>query len=272
MEKIKIGGELFSVYGRVASAEQIYDYTNGSSQERINSIVLNKIFSFNFNLAILSSVYGIETDINVVEYKEKGKTIPCKVSWRIERENGFVLDRETSDKGVEFEIINENSTIVQPGTELRWEKEGTTELNAGPGMTTVTMTLEMKDGISNTESKSFWVVPPIYYGFSESSELSEITFTNKKVDISPNGRYTLINNEIKDSESGINLPAYFYICIPSVLGVNKIEITSSGFRVPLEKLSNTVSTDLDIYTCWRNPVGSQVMGGSEVIYDVIVRD
>ena len=43
MGKINIGGELNSIFGRVAAAEQIYDYANNRSQERINTMVLNEL-------------------------------------------------------------------------------------------------------------------------------------------------------------------------------------------------------------------------------------
>jgi hypothetical protein len=266
MKKINIGGELNPVYGRIASAEHIYDYANGKTQEKINTLLLNELYSFTLGLKINTIINGIEGSVSLVEYE--GKKINASISWDIQRKHqlDFDLTRTTCPNGLILSIDNtENSSVEEMTEELRWTKVGSLDLVAGRGITTATMKMDMEDGFSIIETAKFYLIPPIYYGFSPEEEIHnpKVAFSNKLVLPSLSGkRLTLTNDTGGD--------AYFYICLPRELGITKIELTSSGFKVPFDKVlsENTSATDLDIYDCWRNPTGSRVLLGSEIEYDV----
>lgn len=265
MEKINIGGELNPLYGRVASAEHIYDYTNLDSQDRINSRILNELLSFSLNLSVSSLLNGIEVDLDVVEYEE-GKTSPFSINWDIKRKDNSSFEINSEDKPISLRTDNENSVINQQFEQVT---KGKTSLNASKGETVITMTFEI-GGFSASESKSVWVVPPIYYGFSDQIKLNSISSFQKKVAISPEGKYTL-KNENKNENNEV-IPSYFYICIPETLGVQQgIDVFSSGIKVPFEKYDDlTVGTE--VYHCWRNPNDSLIKGHKEVIYNVKIKE
>lgn len=266
MGKINIGGELNSIFGRVAAAEQIYDYANNRTQERINTMVLNELYSFDLGLKIVTTVNGIDGLTDMVEYT--GVPINAEIRWDITRKHGFefVLDKTTCPDGLLLSIDNtENSTLTELDAYGMWGKSGETKLKAGLGITTATMVLDMVENFHAEQQAKFYLLPPIYYGFFAEENVgnpSMIDGFEKLLSKDGKGRYTMIN------ETGN--PAYFYICIPHTLGVSEIEVYSSGFKVPFIKVlnENTPSSGLDLYDCWRNPTGSMIWNNSEIVYDV----
>lgn len=266
MGKINIGAELNPIYGRIGSAAHIYDYANNKTQERINTMLLNEMYSFDLGLNITSIIDGAEGKTNIAEYK--GNTVSAWINWNITRKHGFtfILDQTTCPDGIYLSINNTfESTMTELTSEQLWSEVGRTQLKAGKGVTTATMGMNMEEGFSIEQSASFYHLPPIYFGFSELEEVSNpaLVFENsKRVSITPEGRYRMIN------ESGNS--AYFYICIPHTLDISEIEVYSSGFQVPFIKVlsENTPDTGLDKYDCWRNPIGSMILNSSEIVYDV----
>jgi hypothetical protein len=266
MEKINIGAELNPIYGRIGSAAHIYDYSNNKTQERINTMLLNEMYSFDLGLNITSIISGADGKTNIAEYK--GGTVTASISWNITRKHDFkfILDNITCPDGIYLDIDNTfESTMTELTSEQMWSITGKTELKAGKGVTTATMGLDMEEGFSVEQQASFYHLPPIYYGFSDLEEVTNpaLVFEESKlVSMTPSGRYKMIN------ETGS--PAYFYICIPHTINVSEIEVFSSGFQVPFVKVlsENTSNTGLDNYDCWRNPTGSMILNSSEIIYDV----
>ena len=250
-----------SVYGRLGSAKQIYDYTNNRSQENINTMLLNEIFSFDLGLEVFSLHEGVSTESNIAEFE--GKEINTRVYWNIQRKHNleFEFSKETCPDGVILSTDRADVTLSQP--QDRYASFGNTLMKVNKGITSVTMTVSISD-FTVSETKKFYLLPPVYYGFSQKETITNpsVDFSDKIVSIDASGQYRLTNGE---------LDAYFYICIPRCLGTENIHVTSSGFRVPFEKVEteNSSSTGLDYYDCWRNPTGSMVLAGKEVIYDVI---
>lgn len=268
MGKINIGGELNPIYGRIGSAEHIYDYANRKTQEKINTMLLNELYSFTLGLKIDTIINGIQGNVSIVEYE--GKNINAKISWYILRKHfgfDYVLDKVTCPNGLVLSIDNmEQSTMEEMTEGQKWSKEGEVDLKAGRGITTATMKMDLEDGFSIVETAKFYLIPPIYFGFSAQEEIAnpKVAFEESKLVVpSLSGkRFTLIN------ETGVD--AYFYICLPRELGITSLEVTSSGFKVPFDKVISETSsaTDLDYYDCWRNPTGSKVLAGSEIEYDI----
>lgn len=266
MGKINIGAELNPIYGRIGSAEHIYDYANRRVQQEINTMLLNELYSYDLGLRITTIVNGIDGNTNIAEYD--GRSITTRIYWNIRRKHGleFILNNETCPNGLILGIDNlANSTLTELDGSQMWSKDGATELKTGLGVTTATMRMEMIENFTVEQSAKFYLLPPIYYGFSNLEEIgnpANIFEDHKKVAIDASGRYIMIN------ETGG--PAYFYICIPHTLGISEIEVSSSGFRVPFDKvlMENNASSGLDTYDIWRNPTGSMVLNNSEIIYDV----
>ena len=264
--KIKIGGELNPIYGRIGSAAHIYDYANNKTQERINTMLLNEMYSFDLGLNITSIIEGAEGRTNIAEYK--GGTVNAWINWNITRKHGFsfVLDNITCPDGIYLSIDNTfESTMSELTSEQLWAETSRTQLKAGKGVTTATMGMDMEEGFSVEQTASFYHLPPIYFGFSDLDEVANPSLVfedSKTVSMTPSGRYKMINE--------LGTPAYFYICIPHTIGVDEIEVYSSGFQVPFVKVlsENTSDTGLDKYDCWRNPTGSMILNGSEIVYDV----
>lgn len=266
MEKINIGAELNPIYGRIGAAEHIYDYANRKTQREINTMVLNELYSYDLGLRITTVINAIDGNTNIAEFT--GSTVNTKIKWNIRRKHGldYILDNTTCPDGLLLEIDNlANSTLTELDGSQLWSQIGETKLTAGLGVTTATMTMNMTEGFTVEQQASFYLLPPIYYGFSELEEIgnpANIFEDSKKVAIDASGRYVLVN------ETGA--PAYFYICIPHTLGISEIEVSSSGFRVPFDKviMENFASSGLDTYDLWRNPTGSMIWNGSEIVYDV----
>ena len=268
MGKINIGGELNPIYARIGSAEHIYDYANRKTQERINTLLLNEIYSFTLGLKIDTIINGVEGNVSIVEYE--GKKVNARISWYILRKHfefDYDLNKTTCPNGLQLSIDNqENSTMSEMTEGLKWEKTGSVDLLAGRGITTATMKMDLEDNFTVTETAKFYLIPPIYYGFSVNEEIPnpKTEFEKSKLVLpSLKGeRFTIINETGED--------AYFYICLPRELGITSIEVTSSGFKVPFDKVisENSSATDLDYYDCWRNPTGSKVLAGSEIEYDI----
>lgn len=264
--KIKIGGELLPIFGVLGAAEHIYDHANRKTQGEINTMLLNELYSYDLGLRITTIINSIEGNTNIAEYT--GTTVKTRIAWSIRRKHGldFILNNETCPDGLLLSIDNTaNSTLTELDSSNMWSINGATDLVAGLGVTTATMTMNMIENFSVEQQASFYLLPPIYYGFSELEEIgnpANIFEDSKKLAKDASGRYTMIN------ETGA--PAYFYICIPHTLGVSEIEVSSSGFRVPFDKviMENYASSGLDTYDLWRNPTGSMVLNGSEIIYDV----
>lgn len=264
--KIKIGGELLPIYGRLGAAEHIYDYANQKSQREINTMVLNELYSYDLGLRVTTVINAIDGNTNIAEYE--GHTVNAKILWNIRRKHGleYILDNTTCPDGLILSIDNTaNSTLTELDGNQLWSQHGETKLTAGLGVTTATMVMNMTENFTAEQQASFYLLPPIYYGFSDLEEIgnpANIFEDSKKVAIDASGRYTLTN------ETGG--PAYFYICIPHTLGISEIEVSSSGFRVPFDKvlMENYASSGLDTYDLWRNPTGSMIHNNSEIVYDV----
>lgn len=271
MGKINIGAELNPIYGRIGSAAHIYDYENKRNQGLINTKLLNEVYSYDLGLKTHTILNAGEGAVCIVEYKGGDKYV-AQISWDITRKhefNDFELSPRTCPDGLFLEIDNmgESEMTDLDATNL-WSRKGQTRLLAGKGVTTATMKLNLIENYSVEATASFYNLPPIYYGFSDLEEIpnpAEIFENQKRVQPTPSGRYRITNETGKDG--------YFYICIPHVvrdLGFEEIEVTSSGFFVPFVKVlsENTPSTGLDNYDCWRNPIGSMIWCGNEIIYDV----
>ena len=268
MGKINIGGELNPIYGRIGSAEHIYDYANRKTQERINTLLLNEIYSFTLGLKIDTIINGVDGNVSIVEYE--GKKVTAKVSWYILRKHfefDYDLNKTTCPNGLQLSVDNlENIEMEEFPESLKWEKTGQVELKIGRGITTATMKMDLEDNFTVIETAKFYHIPPIYYGFSTKEEIPnpKTEFEKSKLVLpSLSGRRFAIINETGED-------AYFYICLPRELGITSLEVTSSGFKVPFDKVIGETSsaTDLDYYDCWRNPTGSKILSGSTIEYDI----
>ncbi len=266
MEKINIGAELNPIFGRIGSAKHIYDYSNELSQERINTLLLNEMFSFNMGLTIDTTGIGntiiSQGNNTIIEYT--GNKLNPNVCWNITRKHfeQFVLDKTVSEDGIYFKIDNPNSILSELTEEQKWMKNSRLRLEVDKGITTITMGLSLTENYNVEQEIKLYVVPPIYYGFSIKEDITNpaTEFTNKLLSIGASGKYQLKNGE-ED--------AYFYICVPQSLGIKEIEISSSGFRVPFIKVDsgNISDSGLDRYDCWRNE-GYKVLKESEIVYVV----
>lgn len=272
MGKINIGGELNPIFGRIGASAHIYDYSSRLPQDKINSLLLNEMFSFDLGLRIkadgISGIKYLDDErVTIAECMSNTYKVNAMIHWDINRKHfDFnILDETVSKDGIYIEIDNPlgESTSSNLSEAQKWSKKGTLSLTAAKGITTVTMGITLSEGYNVEQQARFYLVPPIYYGFSSLEEIhnpSEV-FSNKKLDKTASGKY-----EIKNSGD----PAYFYICIPRILGIEKIEVSSSGFYVPFVQVFSDTPSDsgIDRYDCWRNPDGSMIPTGSEIIYVV----
>lgn len=210
------------------------DHFSNTSLNAVQNKLINQRF-----IEIENTVFPIDIEFNsnttLLEYTGIDQNIT--ISFKIKRRGQLITPQSLTITKDDTNIYNQ--ALSQGSTTTNINKRGAILFKLDCSV----------QGLNRGKSFNVTMVLPMYFGFSDQTDLTDVTsLTKQAIKTSPNGSYTM-NNDTTGK--------YLWLCVPDNMSINNV--TSAGFKFPIEA-PITKSTPLGNYKCYRS--SSQINKGN----------